>query len=222
MAGSPEHSQGFYFYRNERLIQAGGWAGATMPHRRLQLARVEVDISKALDLFSMSMEKTVVQPKSEFIRAAESAVGKDGTTFAEYLQHAQEAYRLGNRRDRSRDPVIQPGAGVAAEVRSTISHELDILDERSPLAIRWRPFDGEDFFEVDRVSGTLWLNVRYRSGLLSGRRGSLNDLPVVKALLYLLTEDIFRGVAYGSRDKDNVEIWQAILTAAAKVECGLE
>lgn len=214
-----ERNQGFYFYRNDRLLQSGDWKGATVPHRRLQLARVAVDISSHLDLFEMSMEKNSVQPRSEFVRAVERSAAKDGTDFARYLTDAEETYRLGNRRSSGRQDVVPPGVGLPPEVKRAAAQELGFIDGRDPVAIRWKALGGHDFFEIDRASQTLWLNSKYRQGLLGGRRGSLNDLPVVKALMYLLTEDVFRGLSYGPRDKDNVEIWQAMLTAAAEVEC---
>ena len=64
------------------------------------------------------------------------------------------------------------------------------------------------------IPRTLWLNVKYR-GTASGERRSVNDAPLLKALLYLLVEDVFKGEYLGARDKDNIELWQEILTAAA-------
>jgi len=54
--------------------------------------------------------------------------------------------------------------------------------------------------------------------VLGGRRGGLNDAPLVKALLYLLMEEMFQGEWLGSKDKDNLELWQEILTAAVNSE----
>ncbi|PND52136.1 MULTISPECIES: ATP-binding protein [Rhodococcus] len=216
--GNPERRQGFYFYRNDRLLEGGDWKGATVPSRRLQLARVAVDISDALDLFSMSMEKSTVHPKPEFIRAVGRAMAPDGTTFSEFLETAENVYRVGNQRNRGRKEVVPPGPGLAPAVKRAITCELPIHDGRVPMEIRWKWLPGDDFFEVDRSQNTLWLNTMYRKALLAGRRGGLNDVPVVKALLYLLVEDIFTGSSYGPRDKDNVEIWQSILTAAAQAE----
>ena len=72
-----------------------------------------------------------------------------------------------------------------------------------------------DFFEIDRDNRTLWLNLKYR-GEATGERHSINDAPLLKALLYLLMEDVFKGEFLGARDKDNIELWQEILTAAAR------
>lgn len=218
LEGTPERRQGFYFYRNDRLLEGGDWKGAAVPSRRLQLARVFVDISDALDLFSMSMEKSTVHPKAEFIRAVGRATATDGTTFQQFLEAAEEVYRDGNQRNRGRVEVLPPGAGLAPEVKRAITSELPLHEGREPMEIRWKWLPGDDFFEIDRPQNTLWLNTIYRKGVLSGRRGGLNDVPVIKALLYLLVEDVFRGSAFGPRDKDNVEVWQSVLTAAAQAE----
>jgi hypothetical protein len=216
--GNPERHQGFFFYRNDRLLQLGDWKGVAISHRRLQLARVCVDISPALDLFTMNMEKNAVQPKPEFARAVEQARADDGTTFADYLSRAENTYRIGNRRNTGRHEVVPPGTGLHPAVKRAIAGELVARSDREPVQIRWYDLPGDDLFHIDRPNQTLWLNNRYRRALLGNRRGSLNDLPLLKAALYLLTEDIFRGLAYGRRDRDNVDIWQAILTAAARVE----
>ena len=93
------------------------------------------------------------------------------------------------------------------------------MKDEDPLSIRWAPLTESQFFEVDGPEErTLWLNKRYRSALLGGYAGSLNDLPVMKALLYLLVEEVFTGEYLGPRDKDNIEMWQAILKRAADVE----
>ncbi|MFC6538068.1 hypothetical protein ACFQES_14945 [Nonomuraea salmonea] len=93
------------------------------------------------------------------------------------------------------------------------THEND-----HPLDVRWKRLGSENFFEVDREQRTLWINEVYRSALLGNRRGGLNDAPLVKALLYLQFEEMFQGERLGPKDKDNLELWQEILTAAAKSE----
>jgi hypothetical protein len=62
------------------------------------------------------------------------------------------------------------------------------------------------------------LNGSYRTALSGGRRGGLNDVPMIKTLLYLIIENVFQGEWLGVRDRDNIELWQELLTAAAKSE----
>ena len=55
-------------------------------------------------------------------------------------------------------------------------------------------------------------------GLVDWGTRQLNDAPVLKALMFLLTHDIFEGTNFGPKDKDDVALWQAILGAAAEAE----
>jgi hypothetical protein len=113
--------------------------------------------------------------------------------------------------------VAPPGEGIDPAIRRAIRRELPLRDEE-PLKIRWTSLATDEFFRVDRAQRTLWLNRRYRARLLGGRKGSLNDAPVLKAALFLLAEDLFAGQHTGPRDKDNARIWQAVLVAAAQAE----
>jgi hypothetical protein len=114
--------------------------------------------------------------------------------------------------------VVPPGKGFDPHVRRAIARELPFLGGEEPIAIRWKGLGDDSFLQVDRETRTLWLNHRYREAVIGTARGSLNDAPLLKALLYLLTEEVFRGAYLGARDKDNLEMWQQILTAAAKTE----
>lgn len=50
--------QGFYFYRNSRLLQAGGWSYLRTPDEHTKLLRVAVDFSSDLDAaFSINVTK---------------------------------------------------------------------------------------------------------------------------------------------------------------------
>ena len=215
--GPPEQHQGCYFYRRDRLLQAGGdWHGIVARDRSLQLARVEINIDDDVaSLFKMNPEKSRVVAGPEFTTLAEMSQSKDGTSFNTYLQTAAEKFRESRRRSRNRPSVIPPGKGFTPELRQAIGSELTILASETPLDIRWTQLSDGHFFVVDRENQTLWLNVKYR-GQASGERRSVNDQPLLKALLYLLMEDAFKGEYLGPRDKDNLELWQEILTTAAE------
>ncbi len=215
LAGIPvDRAQGFYFYRNDRLLSFGGWAGAAHESKRRRLARVSIDIDRCPDGFMMSMEKSAVSLTAGMVNAIETATSKDGTSIFDYLQDAEQTLRVANKRRRERLPKLPPGQGVAPSTKRAISQEVRLLDEE-PMRIRWRQFASAELIEVDRRQRTLWLNEHYRAAVLRGRAGSVNDVPILKALLYLLFEDVFRGTAYGAKDKDNVRLWTAVLTASA-------
>lgn len=219
LAGAPvDRFQGFYFYRNNRLLSAGAWGGVTHEDKRRRLARVAVDIENHLDLFLISVEKSGVQMVADVVRAIENAAAADGTTFPRYLADAEEHFRQANRRNPKRSPVVPPGQGISPRVKRAIAREFDLLDGEPPIRIRWAALSDGDFLDVDRRERTLWLNSRYRKAILNGASSGANDAPLLKALLFLLYEDIFHGAAYGPKDKDNVRIWLEVLTAAAEEE----
>jgi hypothetical protein len=219
LAGGPiDQYQGFYFYRNDRLLSAGGWAGVAVEKKRLRLARVAMDIQDELDGFNMTVEKSAVHMVADLVHAVERSKSRDGTTFEQYLADAEEAFKTSNKRVRQRQPMVPPGQGLAPRVKRAVAREATMLEAEEPIRFRWTRLDEDEFVRVDRAERTLWLNSDYREALLHGTRGELNDVPMIKALLYLLYEDIFRGTAFGPKDKDNVALWNSVLGAAAEAE----
>jgi hypothetical protein len=210
--------QGIYVYYNDRLIQRGGWNDLVHADKQLNLARASLEVTGDINGFlKMKPEKSGIEPGPRFGEFISRAAAGDGTTFSQYLETARTYVKSVNRRSRARPARIPPGPGFDPSVRKVIEREIPMKDE-DPLSIRWAPLAESQFFDVDLEEQTLWLNKRYRSVLLRGHAGSLNDLPVMKALLYLLFEDVFTGEYLGPRDKDNIEMWQSILRRAADVE----
>jgi hypothetical protein len=211
--------QGFYFYRNDRLLQAGGWNQVFVPDREHQLARVIIDIDDSWACYlRMNPEKSSVATDAEFHDAIGKAQAESGKTFWEFLEDAQEIYKKSRQRSRQRPKTVPPGKGFDPVLRRALSDELDYLPDEDPFDIRWKPIPGDMFLEIDRENRVLWLNKRYRLTLTGDGRGSLNDAPVLKTLLYLLTQDIFKGSYLGPRDKDSIDLWQQVLTTAARLE----
>jgi hypothetical protein len=164
----------------------------------------------------MNAEKTRVEVSADFSTTVQGAT--DGrTSFFDYIEHAKAAYRDSQKRRRQRPKVMRPGRGFAEAVRSAIDDEYEYLPGDG-LDIKWGDLADDTFFEIDRENSVIRLNRRYRSAVIGGRNSSLNDAPLVKALIYLLAEGSFHGAFLGARRKDNLGVWQSILTAAARVD----
>lgn len=213
-----ENSQGLYLYRNRRLLMTGGWAGVTDENKALKLARVAVDIEKHLNVFTMSMEKSGVQLAADLVHAIEQSAAQDGTTFRGYLDDASNTFKSSNRRIRRRTPMLPAGQGLHPQVKRTLERETPLIDGEDPVRIRWKRMLADDFVEFDKYHRTLWLNNRYRPAILHGDVGGVNDAPLLKTLLFLVYEDLFRGQAMGAKDKENLHFWNELLTAAAQAE----
>lgn len=218
--GSVLDRQGFYFYRHGRIVQAGGWNNFRQPEQHLALARVHIDLpADSGEVFRLSVKKEGVEATPEFVSALEAAKDDEGRPFTDYISDAQLVYREARKRSgTTRKAVIPPGAGFAPEVRETIEEELPFLPGEQPVEVRWRKLADDVFFELDRDQRLISLNRRFRTAVLGGRRGSLNDAPMVKSLLYLLVHQLFESEFLGSRAKDNLQLWQAVLLSAARAE----
>lgn len=209
--------QGFFVYRNDRLLQLGGWSDEANSSTKRQLARVVLDGNDAIGSFlTMNPEKAGLRFEAVFRDALANAAAADGTTFDQYLEDAEGTYADGNRRVMKRQPVITPDRGFAPRLRKSIEIELPLKRAES-LSVQWKRMGEGDFFDVDFGNSTLFLNQRYRH-IFAPTGGSLNDAPVIKALLFLLTHHVFEGAHLGPKDKDNIALWRAILGAAVVTE----
>ena len=128
------------------------------------------------------------------------------------------AVEVGENDSGHRAPVLRPGQGVPPAVKRALENELDFLEDEEPLRMRWTPLGEGKFIHVDRETKILWLNSQYRESVLKGSRAGVNDAPLLKALLFLLFEEVFRGDTYGPEDTDKVALWQEVLVAAADAE----
>jgi hypothetical protein len=184
--------QGFYYYRNDRLIQAGGWSGLrendAEPHS--SLARVEVNLPPEMDAaFGLSAQKSRVVTPVNFVSAVRGSKA-GSTTFQEYLRAAETVYRS-KRAAKVLTPV--PGYGLPAAAARKIAKTLTGPEaEPREIQIIWEALaDDRTVFQVDRDNDLIVLNSYFRSTILQGARGSSTDAPLIKALLFLLVRQEF-------------------------------
>ncbi|WP_329025536.1 ATP-binding protein [Streptomyces sp. NBC_01423] len=213
--------QGFYIYRNDRLVQAGGWNGTRSPEGHLALARIAVDLPSAPnDVFNLTVKKDGVTVTPAFARGLEQAVDAAGHAFAAYVQEAALTYREAARRatEPQRKAVLPAGKGMDPKLRRTLRDELPELEGEDPIAFRWDSLPQDVFFELDREHREVRLNREYRQVLNGGRRGGLNDAPVIKSMLYLMVNEIFQKERVRAVHTDNVALWNSVLVTAARCE----
>lgn len=214
---SGDRFQGFYVYRHDRLLQAGGWSGVVNQSAKRQLARVVIDEASAIgDLLTMNPEKAGLRFEPRFRDALARAKAADGTTFDQFIEDAESTYKTANKKTRKRHPVITPARGFSPQIRRTIQGELGFRRSES-VEVRWKRMPRDEFFDIDFRNSTLLLNQRYRY-LFAPNGGSMNDAPVVKALMFLLTHHIFEGTNLGPKDKDDLALWRSILGSAVATE----
>ncbi len=219
--GQVARRQGFYLYRNDRLIQGGGWNGLRAdgePH--LSLARVRVDLSSRFDAaFGLNIQKSGVHAPEGFDIAVGDA-RSGGHSFADYLATAQAAYR-----DRPPDPgrseQLVPGAGIPSRLRRQLWAQLEDDEQPEEVRMGWKPLPEDVFFSWDRDRLELVLNERYRRAVLNGTRGSAADAPLVKLLLFrVLREDLKLERLSAARQNDLGQLQAALVVAARQQNPG--
>ncbi|MEU6283818.1 ATP-binding protein [Streptomyces sp. NPDC047028] len=218
--GALTERQGFYFYRNDRLVQAGGWNNLRNPEGHHVLARVAVDLPPGDNgVLSLDVKKESVTVTPAFTLGVEHAVDSSGHTFHGYLADAEAAYRDGARRTETvRKPVTPPGKGIDPKIKRVIKEELPEKPGEEPISFIWGSLPPDQFFGLDREGNTVILNKTYRDDFNDGRRGGANDAPVTKTLLYLLLEDCFGLGRWERGRQDRVDYWNTILLASAEAQ----
>ncbi|MBI1176280.1 hypothetical protein GC207_02450 [bacterium] len=223
LPGGANSRQGFYFYRNNRLIQGGGWNGMreAEPHR--SLARLEIDMHPDFDMdVSLDVKKVEIQLPPDLVKGIQRSKTDAGTDFKKYLSLAEETYRT---KPVTEDelPLI-PVDGLPADLRDFLLKELRIDGTKRfrKLRFAWTNLDEDSFFELDRDNDTLRLNKIYRRQLLHGLDGSSADIPVVKCLLFLVLRDVLYSQRISAKVRERMDQANRILARAVKHERSVE
>lgn len=215
--GKVSARQGFYFYRNDRLIQAGGWNGCrdddNEPH--LSLARIKIDMPENMDAdFQLDIKKSHVEPPSDFV-AKVSAATQGRHSFKEFIKDALAVYKKQKKIDSAKFPHV-PGrgfpAGAADEVRS-ILHERGAGKPRA-VHFSWKELAPRKLFDLNRNRHVIILNKLYRRNILQSGKASSTDAPLAKLLLlFLLQDEIDRQHSTGKYLDWEKRINDALVTA---------
>ena len=223
LPGGANSRQGFYFYRNNRLIQGGGWNGIreVEPHR--SLARLEIDMHPDFDVdVSLDVKKVEIQLPPDLVKAIQRSRTASGIDFKKYLSLAEETYRTKPVTEEEL-PLI-PVDGLPADLRDFLLKELRIEGTKRfrKLRFAWKNLTPDSFFELDRDNDTLRLNKLYRRQLLHGLDGSSADIPVVKCLLFLVLRDVLYSQRISTKIRERMDQANRILARAVRHERTIE
>lgn len=223
LGGRTSSRQGFYFYRNDRLIQTGGWNGVVQdenePHG--SLARVRIDLpSEYDDKFGLNVQKSAVIVPPSFVAAIISSQSDDRDTFPKFRKKADSVYRKKDKGAQKYLPAVL-GSGVPNSiVKKARALLLRDGNKSKNIDFLWVHFETGDLFDINQTDGIIYLNKAYRKALLRGVHGSKSDLPLLKTLIFFLTKDDFNKVRVSAKRREELEVINKLLTDAAKLEKG--
>ena len=183
---SRRERQGLYVYRNDRLLNAGGWLGLShgLPSE-LQLARIAIEITDdALDAIVVTPEKTSVVLRPPVIQGLEQAA-TDGFTLRMFWDVCRGALDDSKRRDLTARPVAPVGAGVPTGLASIVEQTIGVREDGGvSLSFAWRDLEHEQLFAFEPPTGVVWLNGRHRDRLEDDGA----HLSSIKTSLFFLLE----------------------------------
>jgi len=223
LGGRTSSRQGFYFYRNDRLIQTGGWNSVVQdenePHG--SLARVRIDLPADYDgQFGLNVQKSAVIVPPSFVAGITTSKSDDRDTFPKFRSKADKVYRKKDKGAHKFLPAVM-GDGMPNSISKLAKKVL--LDEGQKckhIDFIWKHFETGDIFSIDPIEGHIYLNKAYRKALLRGVNGSKSDLPFLKSILFFLTRNDFNKVRISSKRREEFEMINKVLVAAAKLEKG--
>ena len=155
-AGGPkgwnEH-QGFYIYRNDRLLVPGTWLGFYKKDEHCKLARIKVDISSELDAeWELDIKKSVARPPAE-IRTELKRIGMTTRNEAQSVYRHRglrtvktkgidRLFKVWNEQDRNtgrayvinrNHPLIEDLKTISDGLWSSISSVFKLIEESLPI-----------------------------------------------------------------------------------------
>lgn len=146
--------QGFYIYRNERLLVAGDWLGMFRKEEHYKLARIMIDIPNTLDLdWQIDIKKSVARPpaairhelkrianytRSEAVKiyrhrgkVLQRTLGRDFVMlWEEKLKHGKRFYEV-NREHPLIKEIILSNPGIKANINAL----LRVIEETVPVPL---------------------------------------------------------------------------------------
>ena len=198
--------QGLYIYRNDRLLQAGGWHSLLAENRPdWQLARAVIELDESLlDAVAINPEKRGVVLRPDFVHALEVGVAADGTTFRAFLEEARNVFRVANsRRPTGPQPVTPPGSGLPRVAVAEIHESLGVRDGEDPVHVGWVGLGEERLFLYEHGSRTISFNAGYRK--------ALGDVDGLVVSVFLLVEEFFKSRQIRTGTLQKIEAWQKVI-----------
>jgi len=209
--------QGFYVYDADRLITMGGWGRFRSDDKSLQLLRIEISDPRVIEEYvTISPQKGSVIFKEGFhafmreLRDPEDPKVDIEKVYADAIQVVKKA----NQRSGKAKQLTEAGKGIAPSIKRTIDKEAS-LRSGEPIDVVWFKVQGDNFVAIDPRKRTIYINERYRH-LFNEGRGSLNDAPLIKTLLFLLFNDQVSAGRSTRESQATVEMLTQVINAAAR------
>lgn len=212
---SRSESQGLYVYRNDRLLQAGGWLGLRADDPTdLQLGRIILEIGdETLDAVRINPEKRGVVLRPDAVQALESAVS-DGLTVRGFWQDARNVWTESRRRSTAPQPAAALGEGAPSGLRNLIEQTVGVDETGVGVSFVWSAMPEGQLFAFEPGTGIVRMNEHHRAAL----ERTPSQLDFVKTSLFVLLEPHAGKERLGPSTIERVNLMQAALAASLDIQ----
>lgn len=216
---SVDNWSGFFVYRHNRLLQAGGWQELVTNPKEYQLARIKLEITDELlnDGFRISSEKVGVKFGDEIKKLIPLARSNQlNLTFEEYLSDTAELRKSASKRSQERQPMTPITGDENHVISQAIRDLIGFKANAEPLEITSVSLNDDQVFELDIENKTLRINSD-----LFNEGGPLDSEPAYeffKATLYFLLEGHFTRTSINKATQAKIEQMHRVLASALGIQ----
>lgn len=217
---SGSDGQGFYIYRKDRLLQAGGWNALFTQSDDRKFVRVELEVTEDLEPYvRMNPEKYGIEFTGPFRQAVLAARSNSTSkTLGELFEDAKELLRISKTRKKVNRTIVRPQGGLDRRIVEAMGEFIGFDDDNPPVSIVWERLSPKRVYEVVPGKRKLVLNTHYHDDLTklggTGKPAGPKQAPLLTTLIYLLNrQDLVRASA-GPHWQAEQEAIQNILRVA--------
>lgn len=215
----PLESQGFYFYRNGRLITYGNWANVELVNNKYQLLRVSVELPPGSDdMMNLNVSKSEVSlPPYEFIDNLRKLPFSNGKELPAMLEEAAKIWKKRKTVEAQQIVYFTPGSGFDSILQKAADELLKKSHKKlRPLDFVWGDLEDRTVFELDRNDLCIVLNEQYRKILNVGMNSGSADAPIIKMLLFMLLKNHIMKTRLSVSTREHLEQCNELMYLAIK------
>jgi hypothetical protein len=208
LIGSIQDRQGMYFYRNDRLVQCGGWSGMRTNDSHGSLARVAVELPPTQsESFRIRYTKTGVDVSPDFSQALKIAIDREGRPFTDYMATAISTYRT---RGKQTTLPVHPMRGLSRRAVK-IARDAFTVSDGEPFQMARELLVPDRLFDIDFSKRKLLMNK-----MLFEEANEASLVKAIETLVYLLTQQHLGGERINKSTQHRLEIFSRMGAAAIR------
>ena len=174
--------QGFYWYRNNRIIQAGGWAEISKFESHLNIARAAVDFPSSLDQdFGLTVGKYKFKyPQNFQDNFYEKAKSPQGSSLTNWRTTAISVSRSKEETKAKKYDFYPKFTFKNSAMKKNIKKIFNFSENSvAPIGVVWNSLDDDRVIDFDFLNTQIVFNKKFKKRLENKLKGDALDIFTV-------------------------------------------